>query len=382
MKPQVFLSYAREDLDSVRKFYADLKKRKVNIWFDKEDLGPGRWKKSILKAIARSTFFVICISQAALRKTGDEPGFVDEELHTAWEIAQAQSDTAFTIIPVRLEDCDRGDHRLSVYHQYDLFKDWDGVLDRLAVRFGGFSLSDKQATDERTADQKMIERLQSKADAYYFAGDYAKALSLFNVVAGQEEEALGKVSVHILLKKGVVLAGLDRHEEALEAFDKALEINLDYADAWSNKGVVLAGLDRYEEALAACDKALEINPDFANAWYNKGVDLAGLDRDEEALAAYDKALKINPDFVNAWSNKGAALGRLDRHEEALAAYDKALKINPDYTDAWYNKGAALRHLDRNEEALVAFDKALEINPDDAEALLGKQIMLQALGLEG
>ncbi|RMF28848.1 MAG: tetratricopeptide repeat protein, partial [Candidatus Nitrosothermus koennekii] len=55
------------------------------------------------------------------------------------------------------------------------------------------------------------------------------------------------------------------YKEALEAFDKAIAIDPNFADAWNNKGVALAKLKRYEEALEAFDKALEINPKFAEA---------------------------------------------------------------------------------------------------------------------
>lgn len=84
---KVFLSYAHENLEMVRKIYTGLKERRLDVWFDKEDLGPGTWKKQIEKAIPKSRFFIICISEAALKKTGDEsPGFQDEELQQAYEM--------------------------------------------------------------------------------------------------------------------------------------------------------------------------------------------------------------------------------------------------------------------------------------------------------
>jgi hypothetical protein len=46
-RDRVFLSYAHEDLDTVRSIYSGLKQRKLNVWFDKVDLGPGRWKPAI-----------------------------------------------------------------------------------------------------------------------------------------------------------------------------------------------------------------------------------------------------------------------------------------------------------------------------------------------
>jgi hypothetical protein len=140
-KTKAFLSYARDDLATVVRIYEGLVARGIAVWFDQEHLGPGKWRPQITRAIAKSRFFIICLSEAALRKTGDAPGFIDTELDQAYNIALAQSNADFTIIPIRLEDCNRGDHRLTMYQQFDLFSDWGGALDRLAVMLGGRSLS-------------------------------------------------------------------------------------------------------------------------------------------------------------------------------------------------------------------------------------------------
>ncbi len=403
-RDRVFLSYAHEDLDTVRRIYSELKERQLNVWFDKERLGPGRWKPAITKAIAQSRYFVICISEAALKKTGDEdPGFQDEELNTAYNIAQEQPDKEFTIIPVRLEDCGRGDSRLASFQQYDLFANFENGLDKLAVDLGGISLADTAAQDERTAEEKIIDTIWGSALAAYYANNFAKALTLWNSILEIKPD-----DANAWAAKGLVLDSLGRHEEALTAYDKALEIKPDDAWAWHNKGLALYSLGRFEEALTAVNKTLEIKPDDAGAWYSKGdalyslgrfeealtavnkaleikpddfyawikkgVALGGLGRFEEALTAYDKALEIKPDDAGAWTNKGGALYRLGRHEEALAALDKALEIKPDYAGAWYNKGVALASLGRHEEALAAYDKALEIKPDFDYALQLKKVL--------
>ena len=60
--------------------------------------------------------------------------------------------------------------------------------------------------------------------------------------------------------KGVALRDLGRHEEAIAAFDKAIEIDPQCAKAWNNKGIALDKLAKHEEAKEAFEKALEINP--------------------------------------------------------------------------------------------------------------------------
>lgn len=254
---QVFLSYASENEDTARKVYEGLRERDVEVWFDKEDLGPGKWKDKVLKAITRSRYFIILISEAALRKTGDEPGFQDKELNRAYNIAEDQPDNEFTIIPVRIEDCDRGDHRLTSFQQYDLFDDFETGLDTIAVDIGGKSLSDAKVIDERTEDEKMVDRLMGKASTAFYAGDYNLELTVLETII------------------------------ALQPYS---------ADAWGNKGAAYAELGRYEEGLAASEKVIKINPDSAEAWSNKGTALHNLGRDEEAQEAHKKALELKLDL--------------------------------------------------------------------------------------
>jgi tetratricopeptide (TPR) repeat protein len=237
----------------------------------------------------------------------------------------------------------------------------------------------KQIEQEIAHNNGIIE-LDSNYNAWLSSG-----VSLY--LLGQHEEAIAAYDKALEIKpdmhwawnnKGAALASLGRYEEAIAAYDKALELKPDKHEAWFNKGVTLGNLGRYEEAIAAYDKALEIKPDKHAAWNNKGIALRKLGLYEEVIAAYDKALEIKP-YEHAWYNKGVALANQGRYEEAIAAYDKALEIKTDMNEAWNNKGTALGRLDRYEEAIAAFDKALKIKTGDQDAWYNKGIALAYLG---
>ena len=264
--PQVFLSYAHDDLAKVRKLYSDLKARNVNVWFDKESMSPGKWKTQIQKAIPKSNYFLFCISQTALRKTQEGSGFVDDELQQAYKIAMEQDERLFTIVPVRLEkEVSHGDHRLSIFQQYDLFEDWEAEIDKLAVYLGGEARSSLIEKEERSEEEQLIEGLMGKAVVSYYTKEYEKALRFYEIIIDMNPS-----NSYAWYGKGVALDYLGQHEEALTAYEKTLELNPDDAGAWNNRGVALNNLGRHEEALAAYEKALELNPDFEAAWNNKG----------------------------------------------------------------------------------------------------------------
>jgi tetratricopeptide (TPR) repeat protein len=77
---------------------------------------------------------------------------------------------------------------------------------------------------------------------------------------------------------------------------KAFSINpqLENAGAWNNIGVSLSYFGRYEDAVAAYERAIEIDPQHAWSWYNKGIALGKLGRDEESKEAFEKAHEIDP----------------------------------------------------------------------------------------
>ena len=213
-----------------------------------------------------------------------------------------------------------------------------------------------------------------------------KGVSLANL--GRHEEALTCYERALEINprdgiawsnKGVALADLGRHAEALTCFERALEISPRYLTAWSNKGLALKKLGRHAEALTCYERALQINPRLAEAWSDKGVALADLGRHAEVLTCFERALEIDPHDAKAWSNKGVALGKLGRHDEALTCYERALEINPRKSLAWSNKGVALADLGRPAEALTCYQRALEINPRDPEAWYNRGVALAKLG---
>ena len=178
--------------------------------------------------------------------------------------------------------------------------------------------------------------------------------------------------------KGISLAALDRYEEAIACYDKALAIDPRNAKVWSNKGVSLADLGRHMEAMDCYNKALTLDIRLAGLWANKGNSLVALGHYEEAIASYDKALAIDPRDNRSWNSMGCVLNTLVRSDEAVGCFDSALEIDPRYAEAWNNKGVALHVLGRVDEAIVSYDRALAINPLYTEASDNKGLSIAAL----
>jgi len=235
--------------------------------------------------------------------------------------------------------------------------------------------------------QQTGERIKEETPQELETWEYSnKGVSLDNLDKFQEAIAcynraleINPMDADVWSNKGTALYKLGKLQEAVDCFDRALDINPRLAEAWYNKGTALDKLGKLQEAVDCFDKALEINLGYAEALYNKGIALYKLDKLQEAVDCFDRALEINPRNADAWSNKGIALNDLDKHQEAVDCFDKALDINPRLAEAWYNKGVALNKLGKPQEAVDCFDRVLEINPMDADAWSNKGIALYKLG---
>jgi tetratricopeptide (TPR) repeat protein len=80
---------------------------------------------------------------------------------------------------------------------------------------------------------------------------------------GKPEE--NSMTVEKLLEKGDDLIKRKKYEKALKAYENAIKINPDFAEAWKGKGVALLKRKRYYDALLAFDNAININKTFAKA---------------------------------------------------------------------------------------------------------------------
>ncbi len=73
------------------------------------------------------------------------------------------------------------------------------------------------------------------------------------------------------------------------------------------KGDVLVDLERYEEALSAYEKAIQLDPHYSSAFKGKGNALYELKRYKEALTAYDRSIQLNPKDAETFIRKGETL---------------------------------------------------------------------------
>lgn len=112
---------------------------------------------------------------------------------------------------------------------------------------------------------------------------------------------------------------------AIRNFDKALELNPTYTDAWVRKGVTLLDLGEIHEASVCLNKAVDLSPNLFKAVYNRGRLRAELKDFDAAVTDFSKAVALKPEHPAAHSRLGNALIEIGKHDlaqqhQAIAQY--------------------------------------------------------------
>jgi tetratricopeptide (TPR) repeat protein/ADP-heptose:LPS heptosyltransferase len=185
-----------------------------------------------------------------------------------------------------------------------------------------------------------------------------------------------------LVSLGTTLRQQGRHDEALQVYDKAIQLKPDDANLWKKLGEALIDLGRRPDALLAFQQALKLDPHDWHAASLCGNLLNEQGRPQEALACLDSYLALGHPIqahqVMIAETRAIALHRLNRIEEAIAETRRVLALNPDSAEACNNLAAALQLLGKDAEASEWLDRALQLRPDYFDALINKAASLQQL----
>lgn len=159
--------------------------------------------------------------------------------------------------------------------------------------------------------------------------------------------------------RGVDNASQGKFKEAKQEFEQALKVDPSFGPAKRAlqiiedvasqkiesqtavnyfKGITYSLKGQHGQAIPYYNKAIEINPRFANAYFSRGVAYAQ-DRGQfdQAISDYDKAIEINPDFAKAILSRGAAYYFKGEYDKAWADVHKAqslgLPVHPAFLQA-------------------------------------------------
>jgi Tfp pilus assembly protein PilF len=172
---------------------------------------------------------------------------------------------------------------------------------------------------------------------------------------------------------GNALTAQGKVSAATPHYERALQLNPDYAEAHSNLGNALMTQGKLPAAVQHFETALRLNPTLSDAWYNLGNALAAQGKLPEAIQHYERALQIKPGLAAAHVNLGSTLSAQGKWAEAIQHYERALLLKPDLPVAHVNLAGALAAQRNVAGAIQHLQQALQLATAQADAALAEGI---------
>jgi tetratricopeptide (TPR) repeat protein len=134
--------------------------------------------------------------------------------------------------------------------------------------------------------------------------------------------------------------------------------------AYNNLGVLEFQTEKIDEAIDNYERSLQLHSDYPEARYNLGSALLKKGEIDDAIKQCEKALELQPNDPDAHVVLGNAFMAKQDIDRAIGQYEQALILRPEDSNAHYNLGTALQEKGETERAAREHEKARQLEPQD------------------
>ena len=221
-----------------------------------------------------------------------------------------------------------------------------------------------QALIEKSIKESEAELQYGRAARGFRQGNMKEAVEAFAAAVSKRNE-LDNPMVQRLLR--LKLQALNSQKAQIKALREELhslrETQKEYAHEYYLMGNECITKAHDANAAIRCfDKALNLNPNYVEAWVRKGVTLLDIGEDYDAQVCLNKAVKLSPKSFKARYNRGKCLLKLKYYDEAILDFQQAVSIKPKHA-------ASHEYLAEGFRA-IGEDELAQRHQDIADALRG------------
>jgi tetratricopeptide (TPR) repeat protein len=170
----------------------------------------------------------------------------------------------------------------------------------------------------------------------------------------------------ILNDRGVAYSRRQNYKEAIDDFNRAIQLYPEYPAVYNNRGNVLLGLGAVREAIKDFDRALLLAPGYAAAYSNRAGAYMKLGQIEQAIAGYTKAIQLTPTSPAALSGRGRAQLAANRPHGAIRDFTRAVSLDARFGAGYRSRAEAKLSIERYDEAIEDFSRAIAFEPRNAD----------------
>lgn len=167
----------------------------------------------------------------------------------------------------------------------------------------------------------------------------------------------------------MMLNDLKQHEEAIRKLNSALELNPNFALAYSLKGDILQGMEHYEDSAIAYEQATLNDPWSFKDFFNLGKVSQIIKQWARAARAYVAACNLEPAHYPAHLGAAQCYYELKEYDSSLTYAEKAKTLDPNQPDPELLLGDLYEAKQDHLQAINAYRRALELKGNDSEIMV-------------
>jgi serine/threonine-protein kinase len=202
----------------------------------------------------------------------------------------------------------------------------------------------------------------ASAKSLHQQGRYEDAIKIYDQIlsAGSNDP-----QIYYLLGASKKASG--KMQEALVAFQKAVELDKNHQQSWEQIGDLLMNRMDYRGAENAFLKSSALNPSSAPSWEGLAQTYLYQQKAEEAEKAYEKLLQLESNNLPAIYNLGVIQHQRNKNDAAKESFKKVIQLNPNYAEAYNNLGAIYLIEGQVDQSIQENEHALQLKPGLATA---------------
>lgn len=197
------------------------------------------------------------------------------------------------------------------------------------------------------------------AKVHYEKREYERAANIFVEIHRKEPYRMELMEIYSTvlwhLQRDIQLSAL---AQDLKNQDRSSPIT------WCVLGNCFSLQKEHETAIKFFERAVQVDPDFAYSYTLLGHELVTTEELDKAMSCFRSAILRDPRHYNAWYGIGSIYSKQERYSLAEFHFKRALEINPRCSVIMVHIGVMQFHLNKTEQALQTMNAAIELDPNN------------------
>ena len=258
---------------------------------------------------------------------------------------------------------------------YDLWRAWRwraaAATTAVAMALGAFSMWPVSETGRDSAFGQSYYRY---GKFYFDEGEYEKAISYF-----RRSTAMTPEMYQGFLMLGISYEKMGQADTALDTFWRGTVAAPHVPQMHYNFGLALGRAGRLGESVGPLSRAVELDANYVDAWSQLGEVFIGLGDYVRAEMSYRRVLELAPGHAPALARYAELMLRTGRNADALARANEAIEADPNLPGPGVVVGRVYYESGDYAAALEYFEREAELQPTSGEVFAFLSLLCMKAG---